>query len=336
MGDSFPAPHTKTPLVNMNALIVIGLCALSANAQFLSGVLPYSTYTPNFLHSGAFTSAIGSPITYAASPLAYTTAAVAPAVVAPTTRTSQFHSQDELGQYNLGYAGGPSSRHEVRDAFGNVRGSYNYVDANGEVQTNSYVSDALGFRVAATNLPVAPKAADAPALVGPEPVMETAEVASARAAHEKAHAEAAAAAAAAPDTSVRRKRSVGSVAIHSAVSPLRFSYGFNNIHPYNFPFTTYAAAGHAVAPAAVAPAAVAPVSPLTYTTGLPLTLSAGHAVAPAAIAPAPAVTTYTAGAAIAPAVTYTAGAAPAVAATHDAELLRVENNPGHAVSYRVY
>merc|ERR1711962_1719627 len=256
MGDSFPAPHTTTPLlVNMNALIVIGLCALSANAQFLSGVLPYSAYTPNFLHSGAFTSAVGSPITYAASPLAYTTAAVAP-VVAPTTRTSQFHSQDELGQYNFGYAGGPSSRHEVRDAFGNVRGSYNYVDANGEVQTNSYVSDALGFRVAATNLPVAPKAADAPALVGPEPVMETAEVASARAAHEKAHAEAAAAA---PDTSVRRKRSVGSVAIHSAVSPLRFSYGFNNIHPYNFPFTTYAAAGHAVAPAAVAPAAVAPV-----------------------------------------------------------------------------
>merc|ERR1711962_679297 len=330
MGDSFPAPHTTTPLlVNMNALIVIGLCALSANAQFLSGVLPYSAYTPNFLHSGAFTSAVGSPITYAASPLAYTTAAVAP-VVAPTTRTSQFHSQDELGQYNFGYAGGPSSRHEVRDAFGNVRGSYNYVDANGEVQTNSYVSDALGFRVAATNLPVAPKAADAPTLVGPEPVMETAEVASARAAHEKAHAEAAAAAAAAPDTSVRRKRSVGSVAIHSAVSPLRFSYGFNNIHPYNFPFTTYAAAGHTVAPAAVAP-----VAPLTYTTGLPLTLGTGHAVAPSAIAPAPAVT-YTARAAITPAVTYAAAAAPAVAATHDAELLRVENNPGHAVSYRVY
>merc|ERR1719320_366597 len=309
----------------MNALVVIGLCALSANAQFLSGVLPYSAYTPNFLHSAAFTPAVASPITYAASPVAYTTAAIAP-VVAPNTRTSQFHSQDELGQYNFGFAGGPTSRHETRDAFGVVRGAYNFVDANGDVQTNSYVADALGFRIASTNLPVAPEAGDAPVLAGPEPVMETAEVALARAAHEKAHDEAAAAAAAAPDTNVRRKRSVGSVAIHAPVSPLGFSYGFNTVQPYNFPFTTYAA-GHAVAPAAVAPAAVAPVAPLTYTTGFPVTYGAApHAVAPAAIAPAPALT-YTAGHAIAPAVTY-AAAAPAVAATHDAELLRVENNPG--------
>merc|ERR1711909_113123 len=219
-------------------------------------------------------------ITYTASaPLAYTTAAVAPAFVAPTTRTSQFHAQDELGQYNFGYAGGSSSRNEVRDAFGVVRGSYNYIDDNGELQTQSYVADALGFRVAATNLPVAPKAEDAPVLVGPEPVMETAEVAAATAAHKKAFDEAAAAAAAAPDS--RKKRSVGSVAIHSAASPLRFAYGFNSVHPYNFPAVTY---------------------------------GAGHAVAPA--------------------VTYNA-AGPAVAG-YDGTLLRVENNPGHAVSYRVY
>merc|ERR1712142_1205515 len=123
-------------------------------------VLPYSAYTTNFLPSSAFSHAIASPVTYAAAPVAYTTAAVTPALVAPTTRTSQFHAQDEFGQYNFGYAGGPSSRNEVRDAFGVVRGSYNYIDANGEVQTTSYVADALGFRVAATNLPVAPKAAD--------------------------------------------------------------------------------------------------------------------------------------------------------------------------------
>ncbi|CAL4171514.1 unnamed protein product, partial [Meganyctiphanes norvegica] len=101
-------------------------------------------------------------ITYAAAaPVAYTTAAVAP-VVAPTTRTHQYHAQDELGQYNFGYAGGPSSRAENRNSFGVVRGSYSYVDANGEVQTQSYIADALGFRVAATNLPVAPAAGDAP------------------------------------------------------------------------------------------------------------------------------------------------------------------------------
>merc|ERR1719244_1838585 len=272
----------------MNALIIIGLCALSANAQFISGVLPYSGYTTNLLHTTAFTPAVGAPITYAASPIAYTAAAVAP-IVAPTTRTSQHHAQDEFGQYNFGYAGGPSSRHEVRDAFGVVRGSYNYIDADGKVQTQNYIADALGFRVAATNLPVAPEAA----------VEETAEVAAARAAHQKAHDEAAAAAAAAPETSVRRKRSVGSVAIHSAVSPLRFSYGFNTVHPYNFPYNTPA---------------------LTYT--------ANHAAAPA-----PAVT-YTAGQAVTP-LTYSA-AVPAAAAPRDATLLRVENNPSHAVSYRVY
>merc|ERR1712042_339755 len=174
-----------------------------ANAHFLSGVPPYSGYTPNFLHSSAFSHAVAAPVTYAAAPVAYTTAAVAPALVASTTRTSQFHAQDEFGQYNFGYAGGPSSRNEVRDAFGVVRGSYNYVDDNGEVQTTSYVADALGFRVAATNLPVAPKAADAPLVAGPEPVMDTAEVTAAKAAHKLAYDEAAAAAAAAPDT--RRK-----------------------------------------------------------------------------------------------------------------------------------
>merc|ERR1712002_214625 len=121
-------------------------------------------------------------------------------------------------------------------------------------------------------------------------VEDTPEVATAKAAHKKAFDEAAAAAAAAPDAAApaRKKRSVGSVAIHSAVSPLNFAYGFNTVHPYNFPYT----ARHAVAPA------------VTY-------------------------------AASAPAVTY-AAATPAVAAPRDATLLRVENNPGHAVSYRVY
>merc|ERR1712106_937691 len=262
-----------------------------------------------FLHSGAFSHAVAAPISYAAAPVSYTTAVVAPAFVAPTTRTSQFHAQDEFGQYNFGYAGGSSSRNEVRDIFGGVRGSYNYIDAHGEIQTTSYVADALGFRVAATNLPVAPKAEDAPVLASPEPVMETSEVAAARAAHQKAFDVAAAAAAAAPDS--RKKRSVGSVAIHSAVSPLNFAYGFNSVHPYNFP-----AVGSAVRFAG-APA-------VTYTAGpalAPATVRyagyAGHAVAPAA------------------AVAYNA-VAPAIAATHDATLLRVENNPGHAVSYRVY
>merc|ERR1719187_1520881 len=221
----------------MNALNVLCLLVAAANAQLIPGLLPY---THNFLHTNAFRTVAGVPAplkytvntpvkytvaapapvkyTFAAAPVpvaapapvAYTTAAVAPAVVAPNTRTSQFHAQDELGQFNFGYSGGPSSRHETKDAFGVVRGSYNYVDANGVVQTQSYIADANGFRVAATNLPVAPKAADAPALVGPEPVMDTAEVAEAKATFKKLFDEAAAAAAAAPDT--RRKRSAPLVA----------------------------------------------------------------------------------------------------------------------------
>nr|XP_027220837.1 formin-like protein 5 [Penaeus vannamei] len=59
-----------------------------------------------------------------------------------------------------------SSRAETRDAFGVVRGSYNYVDSEGKVQTQHYVADALGFRVSGTNLPVAP---DACLLTKPQP-----------------------------------------------------------------------------------------------------------------------------------------------------------------------
>ena len=42
----------------------------------------------------------------------------------------------------------------MKSADGVTRGSYSYVDANGLLQTVNYISDAMGFRVAATNLPV--------------------------------------------------------------------------------------------------------------------------------------------------------------------------------------
>ncbi|XP_069994808.1 cuticle protein 6 [Penaeus vannamei] len=140
-----------------------------------------------------------SPVSYnlAPAPASYNVAPVAP--VAPVQ--SQYHAQDEIGQYSFGYAGGASSRAESRDAFGVVRGSYNYVDSEGKVQTQHYVADALGFRASGTNLPMVP---DAPlaALPGPvpEPVQDTAEVVAAKLAHFQAYNEAAAAAAAAPDT----------------------------------------------------------------------------------------------------------------------------------------
>jgi len=229
-------------LVNMNALIVIGLCALGANAQFISsGVLPYTSYAPNLLHSAAFT-----PITYATHPF-------------PAPIMSKFHAQDELGQHNFGYFGGPSSRNEVRDAFGIVRGSFSHIDANGELQHQNYVADGLGFRVAATNLPVAPE---------PEYIADSPDVAAAKAILQKAHDDHnAAVAAAAAETPARKKRDVGSIAIHSGFNPTYYG--------------------------AIAPNYYGAFAPSYYS------------------------------------------AAP-ITAARDATLLRIENNPGHAVSYRVY
>jgi len=82
----------------------------------------------------------------------------APIAAVPVGVTaSQYHAQDELGQYSYGYAGGPSAKSEAKDAAGNVRGSYSYIDGNGLTQTVNYVADPVnGFRVAATNLPVGP------------------------------------------------------------------------------------------------------------------------------------------------------------------------------------
>ncbi|XP_071537554.1 uncharacterized protein [Panulirus ornatus] len=213
---------------------------------------------------------------------------------------SQYNAQDEFGQYSFGYNGGFNARAETRDAFGNVRGSYNYLDSDGKVQTQHYVADALGFRVSGTNLPeaaapefldytqeVAAARADhlAAHAAKPEPkyIDYTPEVATARADHQAAHDEATAATAPA----ARKRRSV---IISNPNSFLRFPYGFSA--PFNFAHPTMMG------------------SALPYTAGLPT--YAGH-----------------------PALTY-ASAAAAPAAPLDAELLRIENNPEHAVSYRVY
>merc|ERR1719342_402295 len=178
----------------MNALKVITIAAVaacgSASPLFYNGLNYHHGYT-------------------ATSPVAYTSAvapaAVAPAAVAPAYNNyvapyspiqSQYHSQDELGQYSFGYSGGPSNRAETRDAYGNVRGAYTYIDSNGEPQTQHYVADALGFRVSGSNLPVGPSS---PALAAPEPVQDTPEVAAAKIESQAAYDAAAAAADAAPD-----------------------------------------------------------------------------------------------------------------------------------------
>ena len=67
---------------------------------------------------------------------------------------SQYHAQDDAGQYSYGFLSGDQTKQETKTADGVVRGAYSYVDADGITQTVNYIADALGFRVAASNLPV--------------------------------------------------------------------------------------------------------------------------------------------------------------------------------------
>ncbi|XP_064104026.1 cuticle protein 6-like [Macrobrachium nipponense] len=121
-----------------------------------------------------------------------------------TSPDNQYQVADDFGQYAFGFSGGNSARTETRDAYGNVRGSYNYIDTDGKLQTQHYVADKNGFRVVASNIPEGPQALtaqDAPAAaLPPSPVKDTPEVAAAKAAFAKAYNEAALAAAEAPDT----------------------------------------------------------------------------------------------------------------------------------------
>merc|ERR1712106_878032 len=136
--------------INMNGFVVLAACVCAASAQGLVGG-----------YAGAFNPA----------------------------PSSQFHAQDEFGQFSFGHSGGPSARTEARNAYGVTTGGYQYIDANGIVQTVQYIADGLGFRVQGTNLPVAPVAAPAPLLVT---VGETDQVKAARAVFEAAYAAAAA------------------------------------------------------------------------------------------------------------------------------------------------
>merc|ERR1712168_689437 len=180
------ASHTKHQAVlKMKAFVaVVASLAASAKAQVL--INPYA----------------GVPLAapaYAGAPL------LAPGVIAAPSLSSQFQSQDEFRNVAHGYANINSAKHEQGNALVGVTGSYSYVDANGELQTTNYIADGLGFRVQATNLPVAPEVPAVPEvelpvapvytgkapvftgkapvfnLVGPSPVEDTDEVKAAKA-----------------------------------------------------------------------------------------------------------------------------------------------------------
>merc|ERR1712112_25163 len=142
--------------------------------------------------------AIAAPVataTYAAAPaiaapVATTTyAAAAPAIAAaPVAATygSQFQAQDEFGNIAYGYQNINSAKQESGNAYGGVTGSYTYADEAG-VHTVNYVADALGFRVAGDNLPVAPVHAAVAPVNTLAPVVDTPEVVEAKAAFFQAY-----------------------------------------------------------------------------------------------------------------------------------------------------
>ncbi|KAL7298833.1 hypothetical protein TKK_0008572 [Trichogramma kaykai] len=61
------------------------------------------------------------------------------------------------GEYGFSYSGGPSAKTEYRALDGTTTGTYSYVDANGQLQSVSYIADEAGFRATGTNIPQARK-----------------------------------------------------------------------------------------------------------------------------------------------------------------------------------
>merc|ERR1719418_457719 len=146
----------------MNAFILLA-CVAASSAQYVAHPHVHGVVGgyPGYAAAGAYPGYAAAGVGYAG---AYPYAAPVAAPVAPS---SQFQAQDEFGNLQYGYANINSQKHEVGNTYGGVQGSYSYVDANGVVQTTNYIADHLGFRVQATNLPVAAAAPDVALPVAP-------------------------------------------------------------------------------------------------------------------------------------------------------------------------
>lgn len=273
----------------MKAFVVFAtvLAAASANPQVL-------------LNNGLYGLHHGGAIQYANQIIS------APAVsyAVPSVTKTQYHAQDELGQASYGYAHPGQAHAAVRDAAGNVRGSYAYINPEGKEVRVEYVADGGGFRVASNALPVSPvhpvAVPQVAQLVGPAPVQDTPEVVQARAAHAVAHQEALA-------RSGRKKRGI----VTSSVLPSTLGYSSVIGHPVNS-LGYSSVIGHPVNTLGYSSVIGHPVNTLGYSSvvGQQVGYSAVGAVAsPVAVSVAQPV--------------------------REATLTKVVNNPGHAVSYRV-
>uniref|UniRef100_A0A182PIK1 Uncharacterized protein n=1 Tax=Anopheles epiroticus TaxID=199890 RepID=A0A182PIK1_9DIPT len=279
----------------------------------VSSLLAVATAAP----SAALYAAYGQPALYAAGLAPAPLAAATYIAAGPAELYSQYHAQDELGQYSYGYNGGLSAKAESKSFDGVTRGSYSYLDAENKLQTVAYTADALnGFRVAASNLPVAP----VETRTAPEPVKDTPEVAAAKADHMAAIEEAKlrnaaaekeeSAAAAAESTAIIAAPAPAAalplpVATYAAAAPApaSFAYSTQSIAQPIAAYTTYAAP----APAAIELKAPASFAYSTYTAQAAPLAYAQYAAAPYAALP---VAQYAYPAAPATSITFAARSQP--------------------------
>merc|ERR1712198_644577 len=154
LGYGYAAPYA--------AAYAAPVAATAVDAKFAYGA-PVTALNAGPLTAGpvAAAPAIAAPVI--AAPVATATYAAAPAIAAPVATTtyavaapasSQYQAQDEFGNVAYGYQNINSAKQESGNALGGVTGSYTYADEAG-VHTVNYVADAIGFRVAGDNLPVA-------------------------------------------------------------------------------------------------------------------------------------------------------------------------------------
>merc|ERR1711988_101043 len=190
LGYGYAAPYA--------AAYAAPVAATAVDAKFAYGA-PVTALNAGPLTAGpvAAAPAIAAPVataTYAAAPavaapIATATYAAAPVVAAAPVAapaSSQYQAQDEFGNVAYGYQNINSAKQESGNALGGVTGSYTYADEAG-VHTVNYVADALGFRVAGDNLPVAPVHAAVAPVNTLAPVVDTPEVVEAKAAFFQAY-----------------------------------------------------------------------------------------------------------------------------------------------------
>merc|ERR1711988_597854 len=142
----------RTKLI-MNRIILLTAFVAVCQAQYIAA--PYGLSAPLTYGAASFgyrtaaapvvTIKAAPVVTVKAAPTPVVTVNAAPAPVNQATST-QFHAQDEFGNFQYGYSNINSQKHETGNIHTGVSGSYSYTDAHGIGRTINYVADGLGFR----------------------------------------------------------------------------------------------------------------------------------------------------------------------------------------------